>query len=306
MYKFQSYLPLIALFSLTLSACIETNNVAKQATAAHNGAAFVLPPAQADNYWYQGKAELAAYDVEQERYGEIRKANQVNIFVTEDLSKSKQVKLDNPAAAGPDRVPVLKLNTVRKFTTGIYDYSLMSSVFTPMDGSSSLKTTTSVQDWCGHVFAQFNQKGPGEWNSLLYSYFESEGDQQAQHKADYLEDELWTLARINPMAIKTGQVRIVPSSVYLRLRHKPVQAEDATIEVKNSGEHLQISLNYTSIERSLSIHCENKAPWRIQSWEETSAGKMNSKGTLKALRMEAYWQQNSNSFEPLRDSLKLK
>jgi hypothetical protein len=109
----------------------------------------VIAPVGFNDYWYQGKAEITAYAVEQERYGEIRKAEQVNIFVTEDFSARKQVKLDDPAAAGADRVPVLKLNTVRRYHTGIYDYSMMQSVFTPVSGDKTLKTTCSVQDWCG-------------------------------------------------------------------------------------------------------------------------------------------------------------
>jgi hypothetical protein len=306
MYKIHASFPLLVLFSVSILACVKTSNVANQAKKEAPSAAFVLPALPApDQYWYQGKAELTTYDVEQERYGEIRKANQVNIFVTEDFSNNKQVKLDDPAAAGDDRVPVLKLNAVRKFNTGIYDYSLMSSVFTPMTGASSLKTTTTVQDWCGHVFAQLNNRGQGTWKGVFYSYFESEGDQQHDLSADYLEDELWTLARINPAALKAGKVRVVPSSIYLRLRHKPIQPEDATLAVNTTADGLTISLQYVSIERSLVLHLENKAPWRIKGWEERSAGKLHSKGTLKALRMEPYWQENSNTFEHLRDSLLL-
>lgn len=306
MYKIHATIPLFALLSVGFWACINTNNAANLAKKESSAHTFELPALSApDQYWYQGKAELTAYDVEQERYGEIRKADQVNIFVTEDFSKTKQVKLDNPVAAGDDRVPVLKLNSVRKFNTGIYDYALMSSVFTPMTGTSSLKTTTTVQDWCGHVFSQLNNRGQGAWKGVFYSYFESEGDQQHDLSADYLEDELWTLARINPAALKTGKVRVVPSSIYLRLRHKPIQPEDATLAVDNTADGLTISLQYVSIERSLVLHLENKAPWRIKGWEERSAGKLNSKGTLKALRMEPYWQENSNTFEHLRDSLLL-
>ena len=82
------------------------------------------------DYWYQGKAEITSYEMEQARYGEIRKGHAVLIFVTEDFSKSKQVKLDNPQKDPEDAVKILKLNFVRKFITGIYPYSIMTSVFT--------------------------------------------------------------------------------------------------------------------------------------------------------------------------------
>nr|MBC8451166.1 hypothetical protein [Planctomycetota bacterium] len=56
----------------------------------------------------------------QARYGEVHAGQAVLIFVTEDLSRSKQVKLDSVAGAGDDRVPVLKLNLTKKFDTGVY------------------------------------------------------------------------------------------------------------------------------------------------------------------------------------------
>lgn len=82
-------------------------------------------------YWYKGKAELNAYELEQYRYGEKRDGEAVLIFVTEDFSREKQVKLDNPQRQKQDAQKVLKLNLTKKFVTGIYPYSMMLSVFTP-------------------------------------------------------------------------------------------------------------------------------------------------------------------------------
>ena len=45
-------------------------------------------------YWNQGKAELARYELQQVRYGEIHQGDAVLIFVTEDFLKDKQVKYD--------------------------------------------------------------------------------------------------------------------------------------------------------------------------------------------------------------------
>ena len=52
----------------------------------------------------------------------------VLIFVTEDFSASKQVKLDRPEKVPSDAVKVLKLNATRKFNTGIYPYSILSII----------------------------------------------------------------------------------------------------------------------------------------------------------------------------------
>ena len=108
-------------------------------SVADNDVLDFVPDPNFNSYWYQGKAELTSYNLEQARYGEMREGQAVLIFVTEDFSKSKQVKLDNPGAAGDDAEKVLKLNMTKKFDTGLYPYSMMSSVFTPVNGDASLK-----------------------------------------------------------------------------------------------------------------------------------------------------------------------
>jgi len=130
---------------------------------------------QFKDYWYQGKAEITSYNLQQARYGEIHKGDAVFIFVTEDFSKKKQVKLDYPSKNLKDAVPILKLNATRKFNTGIYPYSTMQSVFTPVnqkEDNGSLKVATSSQEWCGHTFMQLNQRG-NNYQVQSNSYFES-------------------------------------------------------------------------------------------------------------------------------------
>ena len=80
-----------------------------------------------NSYWHAGKAELSKYSLQQSRYGELHEGHAVLVFVTERMNPKKQVKADRP---GADTVPVLKLNATRKFNTGIYPYSVMTSVFT--------------------------------------------------------------------------------------------------------------------------------------------------------------------------------
>ena len=146
------------------------------------------------NYWYGGKAEITTYKLEQARYGELHEGYSVLVFVTEDFSKSNQVKLDNPQDAKGDDVKVLKLNRIKKFDTGIYSYSMMDSVFTPVyvdEYPSSLKVSSSSQEWCGNTFMQLNL-GYSGYEVSTYSYFESEGDRKFSLQKEILEDELWT------------------------------------------------------------------------------------------------------------------
>jgi hypothetical protein len=254
-----------------------------------------------------GEAELNTYDIQQNRYGEMRDGEAVMVFVTEDFSKSKQVKLDNPAGAGKDKVSVLKLNHIRRFTTGIYDYSIMQSVFTPVDfekHGNTLKTTTTIQDWCGHVFTQLNLDND-EYRVSSFSYFEEEGDEVRNMDAALLEDELWTRLRIAPESIPTGTAKVVPSTFFSRLFHQELSPKQAHIRIEKEEGLSYLVLEYLHLERTLRIGFESVFPHKIVEWEETSRGKLVSSGKLKATLKSPYWRQNGNADEYLRDSLRL-
>jgi len=259
-------------------------------------------------YWYKGEGEVNSYRLEQSRYGEVREGEAVMVFVTEDFSKSNHVKLDNPGNEGNDKVSVLKLNHLRRFVTGIYDYSLMESVFTPVNIEKyphSLKTTTTSQDWCGHSFAQFNLDG----NRFLihsFSYFEQEGDQKKSVNAVLLEDELWNRIRISPESIPVGEVDVIPSTFYTRLLHKKIEPKKARIRFEDREGMRLLTLEYLHLDRTLSIGFEPEFPHKILTWTEQDGGAVSSIGVLKESIKTAYWQKNSNQFEYLRDSLQMR
>lgn len=267
-----------------------------------------------NKYWYQGKAEISSYKLEQARYGEIHEGHSVLVFVTEDFSKNKQVKLDNAAAAGADRVPILKLNFTKKFNTGVYPYSIMQSVFTPVSLDKfphTLKTTMSVQEWCGHVFTQLNAR-KDHYEVHAFSYFESEGDAESKLQKVMLEDELWTRIRINPETLPVGKVALIPSVSYSRLRHRPLKAQEANISLKDQGANKVYSINYPGEKRSLDIVFSSNFPYKILSWEEKyrsgwgpNTQELSTKGTLMENIKSDYWSRNSNKDLPLRTELNL-
>ena len=306
----RSFFPLAIAFPLFLS----TQNCADKSPAKENasgenmaGPASFVPvtlPQAFNTYWFAGQAELCSYDVVQERYGETRKAEQINVFVTEDFSRAKQVKLDDPAAAGTDREPVLKWNSIRRFHTGIYDYSVMQSVFTPLSGAATLKTSTTVQDWCGQVFSQCNLEN-GVYRRRSFSYFEKEGDQDLNYPVALLEDELWTRIRLDPESLPLGELDIIPSDVYIRLRHKESGPQKAVLSLEKGLKGNMLKLAYSNIPRTLNIRFEAAFPYVILGWEESYEGKLASKGELKAIRKSAYWTEHDNMHAPLRDSLQI-
>jgi len=82
-----------------------------------------------DSYWHDGKAELDGYRLTIARYGQPRAGRGVLVYVAEPFSESQRVKVDDPRQDPADTFDAFKLNLVRDFQTGIYNYSTMVSVF---------------------------------------------------------------------------------------------------------------------------------------------------------------------------------
>jgi hypothetical protein len=265
---------------------------------------------QFGDYWYQGEAELTSYNLEQVRYGEKREGEAVLIFVTEDFSKSKQVKLDNPKEAGDDAEKVMKLNFTKKFNTGIYPYSIMTSVFSPVYPENDLharKITTSVQEWCGHVFMQLNNRGK-DYNLLARSYFESEGDVEVNLDKIWLEDELWTLLRLDPNQIPEGEIQLFPSTQYLRLKHKELEVYTANLSIIKNDTLNELKIEIPELERELSIFYKKEHPYQIEKWKESypeSGEIMTTTAKLKKRIMLDYWNKNAAKDSIYRNKLNL-
>lgn len=248
------------------------------------------------NYWYAGEAEITSYKLEQARYGEIHEGTAVLVYVTEDFSPNKQVKADRKS---PENIPVLKLNATKKFNTGIYPYSIMQSTFYPVSNNKhAIKVSSSIQEWCGQVYSQLNNKD--QFEIMSHSYFESEADEHFKLEKTILENELWAQLRINPKSLPTGNLQIIPSFEYIRLRHKPIKAYHATATLTNNS----YSITYPDLDRVLTINFNSNFPYDILSWEE-SIGNLTTKATRLKTIKSAYWSKNRNKDEVLRDTLQL-
>jgi hypothetical protein len=265
------------------------------------------PEAFAD-YWYAGEAEINRYELEQMRYGKKRTGEAVMVFVTEDFLLEKQVKRDFGEG---EATTVLKLNYLKDFVTGFYDYSLMTSVFTPVEfrkHPSTLKVTFSSQDWCGQVFGQANLRDR-RLHYQVRSYFQSEGDFDTSMTATYLEEDIWNRMRLEPQTLPMGEIEMIPSMEYLRLRHKKIKPYSCRanlfLQVKENEEFYSYELTYPELDRKLVVRCESRFPFRILGWEEILGGEV-TKATLSQTTKSAYWKQNDPSDEALRDSLGLR
>ncbi len=295
---------------LSIVGCTEINS--------QNVQNMVTPDSKDFNdYWYSGEAELTRYQLEQARYGEVHKGDAVLIFVTEDFWTDKQVKYEGGKRTNKVQ-PILKLNFTRKFFTGIYPYSMMSSIFSPIDDSQpTLKVTTSSQEWCGHTFSQLNLNN-NKYKGKLFSYFQEEGDRDFTIDKALLEDEIWTKIRLNPASLPTGNIKLIPNTQFLRLKHRDTGVEEATASLKSfqdatlSDQALKkYRIEYKNFKRILEITFETEFPYTIVAWEEQAESGFRNPQilTTRAVRTHSvnspYWGQHNLEDAKLRKELGL-
>jgi hypothetical protein len=270
-------------------------------------AAVVLAstPSRADDFWAfwgDGKAELSGYRLVQPRYGQRRNGTAVMIVVTEDFSDSARVKADPGVHPKSDVFPVLKLNAVRDFQTGIYDYNVMTSAFLAVDardGEGPLapaKTSFSSQEWCGHVYQQWLRRG-GELRGSLNSYFDGEGDKTPSlpwRAGGVVEDAVPVLVRgLRGELVPAGGTRTVPflpSSLRARLQHKPQAGGEATISRSQEQREVKTAIGtmaaftVTVAERggdTTQYTVEAAWPHRLLAWESSTGESATITGSAR-------------------------
>ncbi|HEX9103856.1 MAG TPA: hypothetical protein VF997_16710 [Polyangia bacterium] len=272
--------------------------------------------ARADDFWKvwgDGKAELDGYALVEPRYGQPREGTAVAIFVTEDFSDALRVKADPGKHPKADVVPVMKLNLVRDFQTGIYDYNTMTSTFLRTELGSDgywglMKTSFSSEEWCGHVYMQWLGRGT-RLVGTSHSYFDGEADAapELELPADgVLEDALPILVRgLRGDWLAPGATKKVPflrSQLRTRLLHVPAKWGEATVSRAPSSAAVKTALGtlraftYTVAETggdTITFTVEEAAPHRLLAWS-SSAGE--SARILGSTRLE-YWKLHGNGDE---------
>jgi hypothetical protein len=256
------------------------------------------------SHWGDGRAELNGYRLSQPRYGVVRSGTAVLVYVTEDFSDSLRVKADPGKHPPADVYPVLKLNAVRDFQTGIYDYNVMTSVFARVAPRWPLaKVSFSSQEWCGHVWHQLLPRG-GRLEGLSHSYFDGEAD--ATERLDWpadgiVEDALPILVRgWLGEDVPWGGVRDVPflpSLMRSRLEHRRLAWGRATISVAPepvlvtvpAGEFRVTTWTVTPEKGPQTTYeVEVAPPRRLVRW----ASDAGERGELLGSDRLAYWKLN--------------
>jgi hypothetical protein len=234
-----------------------------------------------DALWHDGKAELDGYRLTVQRYGQPRAGRAVLIYVTEPFSRTRHVKVEDPQRRPDDTLEAFKLNLVRQFQTGIYDYNTMLSVFARSADFQPQKVAFSSTEWCGQVYEQLDLDG-GRMSSRIASYFEDESgtSELAAPPGGVLEDELLILLRgLRGPYMRPGERRhapLLPSAFWRRLAHRPLAWTTAELERAARRETVGVPAGRFEVDRysvsiadgrSVHIDVEAASPHRVVRWE---------------------------------------
>ncbi|HZT32913.1 MAG TPA: hypothetical protein VFA33_23705 [Bryobacteraceae bacterium] len=259
------------------------------------------------NTWSDGQAELAAYDLSIPRYGQLRRGVAVAIFVTETFSNSLRVKADPGKHAPADEFPVMKLNLVKDYQTGVYDYNEMTSTFVALRGvngrgaGTATKISFSRQEWCGNTYQQLLFDA-GTIRATRHSYFDGDADSQASvsYPADGVSEDalyLWARGMASP-ALEPGASRavsVLPSAAYAKGAGAAWQpavlsrsAQPRRISVPGGSFSVEVLSARIGAGDQRVFYVEAAPPHRLIQWESSSGERAVF---VKSVRMK-YWERN--------------
>ena len=189
--------------------------------------------------WDDGRAEIDAYEASVRRYGVPRRLTAYLIVVKEDFSKRQLVKAD-PGHDPADLFPVLKLNHVITYQTGIYSYHQMASAFFDRGTMELVKLSLTSNEWCGNTYKEYTRRaGGGALHVHTYWDGQAEATYGIPAGADVVfYDALPLWIRSLPQTPGTVRtLRIVPAQI--DSRGAPPEVRPATLKA-TSEERVQV------------------------------------------------------------------
>lgn len=263
-------------------------------------------------HWHDGKAEMDGYRLAVSRYGQERAGYAVMIYVTEPFSESKRVKVDDHTKNPADTFDALKLNLVRDFQTGIYDYNTMVSVFVRSSNFEPVKISFSSAEWCGHVYSELLYDET-KIRVAQYSYFEDETATRILPRPAGVvsEDNLFIVLRgLRGDYLQPGESRTVdylPGVFFSRLTHREMNMVKATIARRGQPEIVDVPAggfstivyDVTTESRNGVFYVEDAYPHRIVRWELSP----DIRGELTGSNRLEYWKLNGEGDEKWLESL---
>jgi hypothetical protein len=235
----------------------------------------------------------------------------VLIFVREDFSDRLRVKADPGNHPPTDVFPVMKLNVVKSFQTGVYRYNLMTQVFTTSDArhgrapGAPTKIVFSNQEWCGALFEQllFDRT---TIRHARFSYFDGEADQNQaleQPPGTVSIDALPLLLRgIHGWKWLPQEPMILPSLERTRLLHRPLAIKKGKITKSRKIDKVEVPIGAIEVETftvttgdgdRYIYRIEVAEPRRLIEWE----GPDGERARLHGAKRMKYWELNQEGDE---------
>jgi hypothetical protein len=230
---------------------------------------------------------------------------------------TRKRRRESGKADGRNRIEVLKLNLNAFFLTGTYPYSVMTSVFSPVDRYREerfqpVRIVHSVQEWCG-AYSHRLWPGSDRFRSLRLSYFASEDERVADVEVApgaLYEDALLIQLRELDGPFADGEDWegwLVPALWRFRTEHREPAAVRARISREEAERETQggavpvsrFTLEADGYRRVVDV--ERDVPRRVLGWS-TSTGE---EAELLATERLPYWRLNRLGDESHREALGL-
>jgi hypothetical protein len=179
---------------------------------------------------------------------------------------------------------------------------------------ATVKVSFTGQEWCGNVFERFLRR-KGEFQGMLFSYFESEGEGRYSLPTKgnvQAEENLWIQIReLSGDKLEYGgetEIRIIPSIWSRRKTHTSPRVEEGLLkkgyprkEKTALGALETVPFTWTIGGKSTVVSVEKNWPRRILAWKEPDG----SSGRILVSRRVPYWQLNEGRHLKLRDEFNL-
>jgi len=308
----------LVLLTLWIAGCTSPDPPRPAPSQSGNAARKTKAPSPYDaafwQIWGDGFAEVAAYDLTMPKYNQQRTGTAIAITVSEPFSNSLRVKADDGKHAPADVFPAMKLNLIREYQTGVYNYRDMLSAFVGLDEFDGLapgmaaKVTFSSQEWCGHIWSQLTF-GPDSIRQTAHSYFDGEADRQRSLSAErdgISEDALFLAARrIAWPRLRLGQTYTVPVLTSLeteRAKHVGLEWKKVELSLGKDRETTVVPAGSYRTNRftakwpdglTKTFHVEADSPNRVVKWESSAGEKAEMIGVDRI----KYWQMNAEGGE---------
>lgn len=309
------HLKIIALFSLF--SCEMKPKVVEEDSSLLIKKSYVYDPSVSLDFngeYFSGEAQILVYELQKARYDSIHNGEAILVQVVEPFLYKEQVKNDQGEAEGS--LNILKSNYFERFSTGVYDYALMTSTFTPLRYDTlqhSIKITSSIQDWCGQTLLHLNNRGV--FNLQMNSYFQKEGDSTFEIDRTWQEDEIMNLIRLSEAVLPLDNFKILPKTAFLSTNHITPKSYGAFGQIKNEMMDtlaLKVySISIPELKRTVRYYYDPSRENLITKIEEEYPtvfdGKIRkSTAILKSSQKMPYWELNAPSNKKLRKKMGLK